>query len=186
MRGWVIEEDWVTREAAEEMVEQGYWHLPGGVESVNRSAFSPSTGVLAEITGRYQQRMRNTSLDDDENIRVWHYWQSDRNGQDHAYGCVLGEHLVYYGPNPQPYKGIPYRGKSYLRDPHRIDGISLANQHRHSTTWRTPFWTCVFRMCWKTASPVGMWLRRYSTKRRKKIISPTLNMCGSIQHIWSA
>ena len=54
-------------------------------------------------------------------------------GIDDVYAVIIGGEggkLARYGRNPFPYKGIPYRAKSY--DPHEYqpDGIGLLEQYR--------------------------------------------------------
>ena len=131
--GWVIERTVVTRDEANENIMSGHWYLPGGVEDLGNMFAPPQDDVLLRILGRNADNSDYRGPDKDDMIEVLHYWQAEKRGMPHAYGVLLGGkngELVRWGPNPYPYKGIPYRGKSYIRDPYRPDGISLANQYR--------------------------------------------------------
>ena len=89
---------------------------------------------MTRLLGRHATPANARGPERDELIEVWHYWQSERRGQPHAYGVMVGGRggtLVRWGPNPFAYKGIPYRGKAYMRDSYRVDGISLARQYRN-------------------------------------------------------
>ena len=132
--GWVIERDWITESHALEMIDGGFYHLPQGI--TGKGGFGGRGNgdeIVARITGRLHNFPISVGVDGDREIERWQYWQAAKNGHGHAYGVILGGiggELVLYGSNPFPYKGIPYRGKSYLRHPYRPDGISLAMQFR--------------------------------------------------------
>jgi len=141
--GWVIERDWIPEYYAMQMIEEGHYHVPMGItghgtfngRSNHGTYNSRSSGdeIVTRLTGRLNNFPLRIGEDGDRLIERWHYWQADRRGQPHAYGVMLGGvggQLVLYGGNPYPYKGIPYRGKAYLRHPYRVDGQSLAMQLR--------------------------------------------------------
>lgn len=130
---WVIERDVVTEDEADQMIREGHWVLPHGVDSIRDYIAEPQDPVTQRILGFQSTTSTHRGPDRDRMIEVWHYWQAERRGQEHAYGVILGGHmgtLVRWGPNPMPYKGVPYRGKAYLRDAYRPDGVSLAEQYR--------------------------------------------------------
>ncbi len=131
---WVIERDFVSRGRVERLAEQGFYHLPEGTGDFNLAGnIGPRDPLVANLIGFKNLRGHAQAAKDDELIERWHYWQAEKDGNPHIYGVMLGGlggELVLYGPNPYPYKGIPYRGKSYLRDPYKPDGISLSMQYR--------------------------------------------------------
>src|SRR3990167_2942356 len=73
------------------------------------------------------------SVREDDQVEIWDYWQAPIKGIEDVYAVIIrgeGGKLARYGRNPFPYKGIPYRAKSY--DPHEYqpDGIGLLEQYR--------------------------------------------------------
>ncbi len=131
---WVIEKDRVTEEEAEEMVRLGHWWLPGDLDQIQQYFAPPSDDLATRIYGNSVGKAHALGPERDRLIEVWYYYQAAKRGAPHAYGVMLGGNrgrLVRWGGNPYPYKGIPFRGKAYLRDSYRVDGMSLARQYRH-------------------------------------------------------
>lgn len=132
---WVIERDWVTEDEVDDMVRRGQWHLPGGADEVqNYFGGMGGNSFLNRVLANRGGNAQAIGPERDHQIEVWYYTQAEQRGQPHAYGVVLGGRsgvLVRYGPIPFAFKGIPYRGKSYLQDTYRPDGMSLVNQYRH-------------------------------------------------------
>ncbi len=129
---WVIVEDYMTAYEIEENVREGHWILPHGLEGVSSIHNAPDDETVQRILGK-TQFSRARGGDRDELFKIWHYWQAKKKGQPHAYGVVVGGKngvLARWGGIPFPYKGIPIRGKSYLRDAYKPDGISLVRQYR--------------------------------------------------------
>ncbi len=132
--GWVIETDRITEEAAEEMVRSGHWWTADDLQGLKRYFSPPADKMATHIFGKAVSAAQSLGPERDRLVEVWYYFQAEKNGAPHAYGVMLGGKrgmLVRWGPNPYPYKGIPYRGKAYLRDTYRPDGMSLARQYRH-------------------------------------------------------
>ena len=128
---WIVIDDWMTEGEVEEMVAEGHWFLPAGLAGVHDYYAPPEDELTRRLIGRHAVDGRHKGADGDRMIQVQYYFQREMRGQGHAYGVLLGgKRLVRYGPNPYPYKGIPVRGKSYLPDVYRPDGISLARQYR--------------------------------------------------------
>jgi hypothetical protein len=131
--GWVIEKTLYTRRAVDENIRDGYWHVSDyDFDRMQSTIAAESDDTFQRLFGTYN-RNTNAKHEQDEYIEIWHYFQSDQQGEEHAYGVVLGGIegiLVRWGGNPFPYKGIPYRGKSYIQHQSKIDGISLARQTR--------------------------------------------------------
>ena len=132
---WLRERDWVTEDEVDDMVRQGHWHLPGGAAEVgNYHGAIGGNGFLARVMANRGGGAQAAGPERDSLIEVHYLWQAEQRGQPHAYGVILGGvrgTLVRFGPIPYAYKGIPHRGKSFLQDPYRPDGMSLVNQYRH-------------------------------------------------------
>ena len=129
---WVLEVCYITRAEAQQMFDQGHWSAPADFSLDDVAPLGPEmTGTLARYFGK-EAASSVTSVREDEQIEVWHYWQSPVKGLDDVYAVTLdtGTQLVRYGGNPFPYKGHPFRGKSY--DPHewRVDGNGLVELYR--------------------------------------------------------
>ena len=123
----------VTRDEVEEKVRQGHWHLENGVNDLSNLFSPPSDEIVRRLTGTNFVNSDARGPKRDDLIEILHYFQAQRRGRPHAYGVILGGKngsLVRWGPNPYPYKGIPYRGKSYIRDSYKPDGTSLSMQYR--------------------------------------------------------
>src|SRR3990167_8004000 len=128
---WVIERYYLTKSEVMDRIEQGYWILPeSGIVRVLGTDELPSN-----IMERYYGKNLNESfsIEEDNMVEVWDYWQAPIKGLDDVYAVVLGGEggeLVRYGRNPFPYKGLPYRAKSF--DPHEYqpDGVGLVEQYR--------------------------------------------------------
>ncbi len=130
---WVIERGVVTRDEAHQNIEDGHWHVPEGVGDVSNLFAPPQDETVRRLIGGNVGATDHRGPERDDLIEVLHYWQAERRGNPHAYGVLLGGKngkLVRWGPNPFPYTGIPYRGKSYIRDPYKPDGTSLSMQYR--------------------------------------------------------
>lgn len=130
--GWVIEKYFLTRSEVFQRIEEGHWHLPdvdqGGLEAGTASI---PDDVLRRYYGENYQR--NSSVTEDELIEVWDYWQAPTRGLQDCYAVILGGEngrLVRYGRNPFPYKGLPYRAKSFDPNEFRPDGTPLTEQYR--------------------------------------------------------
>ena len=131
--GWVIKRAVVTRDEVEEKVRQGHWHLEHGMTDLSNLFAPPSDDLVRQLIGSNVGNSDARGPERDDLIEVLYYFQAERRGMPHAYGVILGGKnggLVRWGPNPFPYKGIPFRGKSYIRDSYKPDGTSLAMQYR--------------------------------------------------------
>ena len=131
---WIIERAVVTRDEAVRNIDMGYWHVEGDLSEVSNLFAPPQDDVVARLTSNNLQGADHRGPEQDDLVEVMHYWQAEKRGAPHAYGVVLGGRngkLVRWGPNPYPYKGLPYRGKSYMRDVYKPDGVSLSMQYRH-------------------------------------------------------
>ncbi len=132
--GWWIEKTFLPLTEVENNFETGVWHRPKEFEGA-----TPNTGmdsVDTETWKRFLGDRYNSSaaLPEDELVEVWYYYQAAIKGRDHQFATIVGGEngwLVWFGPNPWPYKGIPYRAKSY--DPHewQVDGSPLVELFRH-------------------------------------------------------
>lgn len=141
--GWVIERFVVTRDKVEQNIRDGHWYIPDGVSDISNLFAPPQDDTVARIVGNDIMNADHRGHERDDLIEGLHYWQAEQDGSPHAYGVILGGkdgRLVRWGPNPYAYKGVPYRGKSYLRDPYHVDGISLSMQYRSiQETYNTLF-----------------------------------------------
>ena len=131
---WLMERYWLPISEVERRLDAKIWknrwkddiyhHLNrngGATDTLNSEVLERTmTGGTDAIYG--------TSFVEDDLVECIDYWQSPGYGMKAVYcamvGGITGE-IVWYGENPFPYKGIPYRGKSY--DPHeyKIDGQSF-------------------------------------------------------------
>ncbi len=130
---WVIERFMMTRDEAEQNIRNGHWWVPDDIGDFSNLFAPPQDDTVARLIGSGIASEGHRGPEKDDLIEGFHYWQAQKKGAPHAYGVILGGkngHLVRWGPNPYPYKGIPYRGKSYLRDSYSPDGTSLAMQYR--------------------------------------------------------
>jgi hypothetical protein len=132
---WVIERCFISKTEALDRVRQGHWYLPESkMDILNRSYTHGTTTESNSTMKRYfgESYLRGEYVREDEMVEFWEYWQSPHSGKDSIYAVVLGGdggELVRYGENPYPYKGHPYRGKSYDMNEHRPDGTSLIEQN---------------------------------------------------------
>ena len=132
--GWIIKRAFISAEEAQWFVDEGYWHYPdSAIEIGHWYGGGQNQDILARMLGQSAIHGHHRGPDRDRWLEVWHYWQAPGRGIPHAYGVMLGGEsgrLVRYGPNPYPYKKVPFFGKAYLQDPYRPDGMSLAYQYR--------------------------------------------------------
>lgn len=134
---WVCEDQFISRSEVREMRDYGYWDLTD--DEIDR--LSHANDTIHDSIATYDTKRRifgkltdeqYTTVDQDDLIQIVHYWQADKKGLDDAYavivGGVEGGILARYGRNPFPYKGVPYRAKSY--DPHesQLDGTGLVEE----------------------------------------------------------
>ena len=155
--GWIIEKYFLPRSEVMERVRDGHWHMSEAeVQHADPGLHAVPDTIKRRYFGDTSSEPR-FALMEDEQIEVWDYWQAPRHGRDDVYGVIVGGEngkLVRYGRNPFPYKGLPFRGKSY--DPHefRLDGTGLVEQY-------TPF-----------QEVVNNFLNMRITDVRKNIIRP--------------
>ena len=130
---WWIEKEFWERSAVEDMFKMGHWirpkDLPDIVPSVMSTASNDAT--LRRFFGSIA--IGTPSIEADELVEVRKYIQAPGRGLEHRYACQLGGTggwLVGYGPNPSPYKGIPYSGDSFDRHEWQIDGKGLLEMHQ--------------------------------------------------------
>lgn len=129
---WIIERYFLTRSEIEQRVTDGHWFLQDEMyDQVMHNTVQINDERLQRFFG--DNFNNNYSIEEDELIEVWDYWQSPIKGLDDLYAVILGGEngqLVRYGRNPFPYKGLPYRAKSYDPNEFRPDGTGLAEQYR--------------------------------------------------------
>lgn len=129
---WVIERYFLPKSEVEQRIKDGHWHLAR--EVADRVMHNTVQIDEANLRRFYGDNFNSQfSVEEDELIEVWDYWQAPVKGLDDVYAVVLGGEdgeLVRYGRNPFPYKGLPYRAKSYDPDEFRPDGTSLVEQYR--------------------------------------------------------
>lgn len=130
---WVIKKEWVQRAEIIENFEDGTWEAPKWLNWYVRGVglTQPNQQFFDRFFGTNIQW--STPVREDDLVEVWHYYQAPIKGLSHRYAVMvggIGGAMVWYGPNPFPYKGIPFRGKSY--DPHeyKVDGNGLAELYR--------------------------------------------------------
>src|SRR3990167_9236268 len=129
---WVIERCYLPRSEVVKRIDDGHWI----VDSDRYDRIMHNTVQIEEANLRlfYGENFNSQfSVEEDELIEAWDYWQAPLKGLDDVYAVVLGGEsgeLVRYGRNPYPYKGIPYRAKSYDPNEFRPDGTGLVEQYR--------------------------------------------------------
>ena len=128
---WIIEKYLLPRSEVLQRIEDGHWYAEGAEfeKVMSNSIMLPDDTMRRFFGNNYHEKY---SVEEDELIEVWDYWQAPTKGLDDAYGVILGGEngeLVRYGRNPYPYKGIPYRGKSYDPDEFLPDGTGLVEQY---------------------------------------------------------
>jgi len=155
--GWIIEKYYLPRSEILQRIEDGHWHFDKDDLTYVESGFN---NLAPDIRRRYcgaDDTGHRFSIAEDELLEVWDYWQAPRHGRDDAYAVILGGrggHMVRYGRNPFPYKGLPYRAKSFDPNNYRPDGVGLVQQY-------TPF-----------QELVNNFLNMRITDVRKNIIRP--------------
>lgn len=129
---WLIEKYYLPRHEVLDRVHEGFWHID---DEDYEAVYSGYDRMDDTVRRRYYQEnfTAHSTVQEDDLIEIWDYWQAPRQGLDDVYAVVIGGqggHLVRYGRNPYPYKGIPYRGKSF--DPHefKVDGTGLVEMYR--------------------------------------------------------
>lgn len=131
---WLIEKDHLTRAAIEDNFEKGVWHKPPEWEDAGPANIVDSGDItINRMFGRAPNI--NVELREDELVEVAYYWQAPKAGLQSVYAVIIGGvedggQLVYYGENPLPYKGIPYRGKAYDQHEWKVDGTSLVEIYK--------------------------------------------------------
>ena len=129
---WWIEKYYLPRHEVLNRIDEGYWYIPEGDYELIHTG---SDRMDDPIRRRYysENYTSHSTIEEDDLVEIWDYWQAPRQGLDDVYAVVIGGEggqLARYGQNPYPYKGIPYRMKSF--DPHefRVDGTGLVEQYR--------------------------------------------------------
>jgi len=132
---WVIERYFISRSEFFERIDAGAWVLDEmhNIPAIESTGTSSSAQMPVNLLERMfgQNFFNNSPQKADELIEVWDYWQAPKDGLSDVYAVVVGGEsgqLVRYGRNPFPYKGIPYRGKSFDPDDYVLDGMSLVEQ----------------------------------------------------------
>ena len=127
---FVIERYFLPRSEVEQRIAEGHWEFPDDqIDFLHPATDLENSETFKRIFG---DTFKHTTVTEDELIEVWDYWQAPIGGLTDVYAVVLGGqdgHLVRYGRNPFPYKGIPYRGKSFDPDEYRVDGKGLVEQY---------------------------------------------------------
>jgi hypothetical protein len=131
---WVIEKYYLTRAEASQRIADGYWYLPDGeVELISPASDTSTSSGTSALNRLFTSKWKTSkiTIEEDERIEVWDYWQADSAGLSSVYAVQLGGEegfLVRYGTNPFPYKGLPYRSKSYSDDDNSPDGEGMVEQ----------------------------------------------------------
>jgi hypothetical protein len=136
--GWVYEESLWSRSDVIDMIMEKHWHLPEREfhKIVSGDASNIQETVSEDTMKRFLGKNWNTrtNIEEDDLVLVGEYWQAPVKGRDDRYAVFLGGvesgTLVRYGRNPFPYKGLPYRGKSYSINEERPDGKGLVEEYR--------------------------------------------------------
>src|SRR3990167_3211548 len=129
---WIIERYYLPRSEVQQRIDDGHWTLRADLYD----KVMHNTAQISDVNLRrfYGENFNSQySVDEDELIECWDYWQAPVKGLDDAYAVILGGEggeLVRYGRNPYQYKGLPYRGKSYDPNEFRPDGTGLGEQYR--------------------------------------------------------
>jgi len=134
---WVVEKYYISRSEALERIHEGHWYLPEDrTNKLEQGFLVNETAVNHDVLKRlYGDNLgdKTTSVPEDDLVEIWDYWQAPTKGLDDVYAVVLGGEdgeLVRYGRNPYPYKGIPYRAKSFDSHEHQLDGTGMVEQFR--------------------------------------------------------
>jgi len=130
---WIHEREFMSKHEVMENVNRGDWLIPSDdVNSFegNMTIGNTTDDELSRFMGT--QNHQQSTIEADELVEVFHYWQYPRKGLDDLYAVIVGGiegSLVRYGRNFNPYKGNQYIGSSYNQDD-RPDGTSLVEQIR--------------------------------------------------------
>lgn len=128
---WWIEKYYLPRHEVIQRIREGYWHTAQEYETISSGYDQMDDPVRRRYY--HENYTAHSTVTEDDLIEIWDYWQAPRQGLEDVYAVIIGGEggeLVRYGRNPYPYKGIPYRMKSF--DPHefRVDGTGLVEMYR--------------------------------------------------------
>jgi hypothetical protein len=137
---WIIEEYFITKTEVEERYNRGDWIIDDKDKPVIDGTIT-STEHDVNLQRYFGENFtNNVSVNEDELIQCFDYWQYPRDGLKDLYATVIGGidgPLVRYGRNPFPFKGNNYIACSYNPDD-RPDGQGLAElQEPHQTVINT-------------------------------------------------
>ena len=129
---WVIERYYLPRSEVQKRIDDKHWSVRADLyDKVMHNTVQIDEANLRRFYG--DNFNSQFSVEEDELIECWDYWQAPVKGLQDAYAVMLGGEsgeLVRYGRNPFPYKGIPFRAKSYDPNEFRPDGTGLVEQYR--------------------------------------------------------
>ena len=129
---WVIERYWLPRSEVQQRIDEKHWYVSeNGMDRVIKGTSQIPERELRRYYGENFQQ--SYSVEEDDLVECWDYWQAPTKGLQDVYATILGGEtgeLVRYGRNPYPYKGIPFRGKSFDPNEFRPDGTPLTEQYR--------------------------------------------------------
>lgn len=126
---WIIYKDFVSKSELDELFQLGVYKKPQGFSLDGNGLISGSTSN--DTLRRFYGANFDAALpiQQDELVERWHFFQAPGRGMEDRYACTIGgegnSFLAAYGPNPWPYKGLPFTWKSY--DPHewQSDGSGM-------------------------------------------------------------
>ena len=129
---WIIERYFLPRSEVIQRIDDGHWFVSKDTyDRVMHNTVQMDEANLRRFFG--DNFNSQFSVEEDEQIEIWDYWQAPIKGLDDVYAVVIGGEggeLARYGRNPFPYKGLPYRAKSYDPNEFRPDGMGLVEQYR--------------------------------------------------------
>lgn len=135
---WICETQFMSRSEVYEMVESKHWDI--SEEDICKLPSVEFTNAMSESRLSVRNRLLNaahgansTTIEQDDIIEIIHYYQAQGKGLDPVYSVIAGGihgKLVRHGLNPFPYKGIPFRGKSFDPDEAGLDGTGLVEEFK--------------------------------------------------------
>ena len=124
---WIIEEYYIPKTEVKERIDRGDWYV--SEDEKPHVAGTTASNIHDVNLQRYfgENFEKTTTIQEDEMVQCFDYWQYPRDGLGDFYATVIGGIdgvLVRYGRNPFPFKGCNYVASSFNPDD-RPDGQGM-------------------------------------------------------------